>query len=202
MLTKFAPEVPSLPLVTHRRYCIISAIIRSMLIQADLGFKLGGGYYRAFSAFQPSPPLPLFLAVGPTCVLLLYTFWFWFLFWYGNKDWYDMICSGGFVWNQLPRAGIITRSNDTITAPAYTLVQWWRHFVTLSYPQTNQPEHESDDRTGDTVTSVYVLPMRKIWHFSGKFDQQQRGCGIPYGRLGISLRDKACFHRDSVNCAS
>ena len=37
--------------------------------------------------------------------------------------------------------------------------------------QTNQPEHESDDRAGDTGTSVCVLPMRKILHFSGKFEQ-------------------------------
>ena len=40
-----------------------------------------------------------------------------------------------------------------------------------SWFQTNQPEHESDDRAGDTVTSVCVLPMRKIRHCSGKFDQ-------------------------------
>ena len=29
-------------------------------------------------------------------------------------------CSSGFVWNQLPRVGIITWSNDVITVPAYT----------------------------------------------------------------------------------
>ena len=28
-------------------------------------------------------------------------------------------CSRGFVWNQLPRVGIITGSNDVITVPAY-----------------------------------------------------------------------------------
>ena len=47
---------------------------------------------------------------------------------------------------------------------AYTLVQWWRHFIILLYQhvvigseQTNhQPEHESDDREGDTVTSLCV----------------------------------------------
>ena len=37
----------------------------------------------------------------------------------------------------------------------------------------NQPKHKLDDCAGDTVTLVllYVLPVRKIWHFSGKFDQ-------------------------------
>ena len=33
--------------------------------------------------------------------------------------WSSDSCSGGFVWNQLPRVGIITWSNDVITVPAY-----------------------------------------------------------------------------------
>ena len=44
-----------------------------------------------------------------------------------------------------------------------------QHVVTGS--KQNQPDHESDDRACDTVPSVCVLPMRKIWHFSSKFDK-------------------------------
>ena len=42
--------------------------------------------------------------------------------------------------------------------------------------QTNPLEHESDDRAGNTVSSVCVLPMVKILHFSGKFDQHLSLC--------------------------
>ena len=58
----------------------------------------------------------------------------------------------------------------------HTLVQWWRHFIMLphrhmvtGFKPTNQPEHESDDRSGDTVTSVCVtdkkdtILQRQIW---------------------------------------
>ena len=37
--------------------------------------------------------------------------------------------------------------------------------------QTNPLEHESDDWADIIVSFVCVLPMGKIWHFSGKFDQ-------------------------------
>ena len=39
--------------------------------------------------------------------------------------------------------------------------------------QTNLLDHESHDHAGNTVysVSVRVLPMVKIWDFSGKFDQ-------------------------------
>ena len=33
--------------------------------------------------------------------------------------------------------------------------------------QTNQPDHESDDR----ALVLCVLPMRKMWYFTGKYDQ-------------------------------
>ena len=50
------------------------------------------------------------------------------------------------------------------------LVQWRHHFIILSYLhiaswfQTNQTDHESDDRT----LLLCVLPMKKIRHFSSK----------------------------------
>ena len=43
-------------------------------------------------------------------------------------------------------------------APTLTRGNWFR---------TNQPEYDSDDQAGDTVTSRCVLPMRNIWHFTG-----------------------------------
>ena len=36
--------------------------------------------------------------------------------------------------------------------------------------QTNPLKHELDDRADNTVSSVCVLPVVKIWHFSSKFD--------------------------------
>ena len=43
--------------------------------------------------------------------------------------------------------------------------------------QTNQPEHISDDRAGDKVTCLCVLPMENnILDFSGKFDQYLSLC--------------------------
>ena len=36
--------------------------------------------------------------------------------------------------------------------------------------QTNQPEHESHDRARETY-QLCVLPVRKILHLNGKFDQ-------------------------------
>ena len=51
------------------------------------------------------------------------------------------------------------------------MVQWCHHFIMLSFIpipgnwfQTNQPDNESDDRT----LFLYVLPMTKMWCFSGK----------------------------------
>ena len=54
-----------------------------------------------------------------------------------------------------------------------TLAFSWRYVSTPTHGnwfQTNQPELELNDCAGDPVTSLCV-PMRKIWHFSGKFDQ-------------------------------
>ena len=40
-------------------------------------------------------------------------------------------CSGGFVWNQLPRVGIITWSNDVIAVPTYKNKQKKNHKFSL-----------------------------------------------------------------------
>ena len=50
--------------------------------------------------------------------------------------------------------------------------------------QTNQPEHDSDDRTGDVVYFC-VLPLKMIWHFTGKFDQH---LSLYYGAVNQNYR--------------
>ena len=83
-------------------------------------------------------------------------FFFFFFVALGRK------CKIGIIWN---------------VGKSSTLVQWWRYLIILSIPthgnwfQTNRIplEHGSDDCPDNTVYSV--LPMGKIRHFSGKFDQ-------------------------------